>query len=487
MQHAIRGVDNLGTLMETTPLLADSHRHSTKSPQCLSRAADSPPPAKDKTVYCRRRSPQVVILLLSFNIFCVTAVESLIAALITRLLEDILCRRYYALSPSTSAEGPVEQTCKVVQIQSQLAWLTAMLKGLDAVVECRIGRRPVYGLSYLGTMLGLAWKVAVLRFFPLHVYAILLSPAFQVIGGGPGVSITMEYLMAVDVLTAESRHVFEPLHLSPDRCEFPVAAFLRMGVSSYVGHLVASFVSARLMQSFSPWPPILVALVLFPLGVSVACLFLPETLKTQDAKSRKQSSPNSSINAGSERVNQPTSAFGFRDCLARLGQALSIVKKPSALLLLLSFISKSPSAYGFGAFMVQYIIQKDLLLARFSMCCWACGFFLVAGPTVRWAVAGQVIITLGDGFVSFCRSTIITFIDPQQASTLYTLVNIVETVGACAAGPALAWLFSTGMKLGNDWDALPYLGLAGLCAFIAVMMAFVRLPSESEEGESTEG
>ncbi len=71
---------------------------------------------------------------MSFNIFCVTAVESLIAALITRLLEDILCRRYYALSPSTSAEGPVEQTCKVVQIQSQLAWLTAMLKGLDAVV-----------------------------------------------------------------------------------------------------------------------------------------------------------------------------------------------------------------------------------------------------------------------------------------------------------------------------------------------------------------
>jgi len=71
---------------------------------------------------------------LSFNIFCVTVVESLIAAPITRLLEDILCRRYYALSPSTSAEGPDEQTCKVVQIQSQLAWLTAMLKGLDAVV-----------------------------------------------------------------------------------------------------------------------------------------------------------------------------------------------------------------------------------------------------------------------------------------------------------------------------------------------------------------
>jgi len=134
MQHAIRGVDNLGTLMETTPLLADSRRHSTKGPQCLSRAADSPPPAEDETVYCRRRSPQVVILLLSFNIFCVTVVESLIAAPITRLLEDILCRRYYALSPSTSAEGPDEQTCKVVQIQSQLAWLTAMLKGLDAVV-----------------------------------------------------------------------------------------------------------------------------------------------------------------------------------------------------------------------------------------------------------------------------------------------------------------------------------------------------------------
>lgn len=306
-----------------------------------------------------------------------------------------------------------------------------------------------------------------------------------------------------------------------------------MGVSSYVGQLVASFVSARLMQSVSPWPPILVALVLFPLGVSVACLFLPETLKTQDATSREQSSPNSSVNAGSERVNQPTSAFGFRHCLARLGQALSIVKKPSALLLLLSFISKSPSAYGFGAFMVQYVserfgwshaqaayldslhgavdlvvslvvlpclsmlltsptlplrlssVQKDLLLARFSMCCWACGFFLVAGPAVRWAVAGQVIVTLGDGFVSFCRSTIITFIHPQQASTLYTLVNIVETVGACAAGPALAWLFSTGMKLGNDWDALPYLGLAALCGFIAVMMAFVRLPSESEEREST--
>lgn len=99
-------------------------------------------------------------------------------------------------------------------------------------------------------MLGLAWKVAVLRFFPLHVYAILLSPAFQVIGGGPGVSITMEYLMAVDVLTAESRHVFEPLHLSPDRCEFPSANDLGGGASE--SPLFCAWVSRATLASLSP-------------------------------------------------------------------------------------------------------------------------------------------------------------------------------------------------------------------------------------------
>ena len=92
-----------------------------------------------------------------------------------RLMEDILCRKYYeSTAPlGTHITLPIpEQECKIPAVQGELA----MLKGWDAALACipglllalpygyiadRYGRKIVLLLSLIGVTLGLAWILLV--------------------------------------------------------------------------------------------------------------------------------------------------------------------------------------------------------------------------------------------------------------------------------------------------------------------------------------
>ena len=66
--------------------------------------------------------------------------------------------------------------------------------------------------------------------------------------------------------------------------------------------------------------------------------------------------------------------------------------------------------------------RKDLVLARSSALVLTIGALLMAGHVMPIVITGQVILTLGDGLVSLCRSIITSFVDKEHFSTVYTLV-----------------------------------------------------------------
>lgn len=133
------------------------------------------------------------------------------------------------------------------------------------------------------------------------------------------------------------------------------------------------------------------------------------------------------------------------------------------------------------------VAQKDLALAQFSALAITIGAVLLGGSNVPTVISGIVIATLGDGLSPLCRSLATSFVDSRHTSSLYVLIGVVETIGMIFAGPALAWLFTMGMKLKGLWLGMPYFWLAGISGIAAIGLFFVRIPIGSVKLAEVDG
>jgi MFS-type transporter involved in bile tolerance (Atg22 family) len=124
--------------------------------------------------------------------------------------------------------------------------------------------------------------------------------------------------------------------------------------------------------------------------------------------------------------------------------------------------------------------DKDLSLARFSSIVLVCGSLLAAGPAIDVVISGFLLSTCGSGFSAFCRSLVTTFVDQRHIARLYTLLNIVDSIGAVLAGPLMAWAFIVGIRLKGNWLGLPYIVLAVCGAMAAVAIYCARLPDTQD-------
>jgi hypothetical protein len=130
--------------------------------------------------------------------------------------------------------------------------------------------------------------------------------------------------------------------------------------------------------------------------------------------------------------------------------------------------------------------SKDLILARLSLIIQITGTSLLAlsafsspvGDSNReslfpliLAVGGLIIYTLGIGFSEFCRSLISTLVDQEHIARLYAVLSIIDIVGASITGPALAWLYSWGLKLSRKGERNGYLGLPFWGAMVLTAIA----------------
>jgi hypothetical protein len=67
----------------------------------------------------------------------------------------------------------------------------------------------------------------------------------------------------------------------------------------------------------------------------------------------------------------------------------------------------------------------------------------------------------------------------QQVARLYSLISVVDTLGAMLGAPLLAGLFNRGLRLGGYGVGLPWYFLGGICAVFGVVLCVVG----SEKGE----
>ncbi len=301
-----------------------------------------------------------------------------------------------------------------------------------------------------------------------------------------------------------------------------------MAFASLLGTFVGPPIASKLMEAFSPWLPTLLTFAVIPIGVSMIA-FIPETLPLVKQRSHHHGE--------SDDEPQPSGfLFHLSHTFIRIKDSLAMLKSPSLLLVLASYLVRVPENLATSQFFAQYISKrfgwslagagylltirglvtmavllvilpwlskllmaghqhdpgaattKDLVLARYSTLVAVLGALLMAAPDINVAIAGLTTQTLAAGLGPLCRSLAAAYlVEAGDTSKLYTLISIVETVGMMYAGPALAWSFAVGMRLKGVWLGLPYFGLAGAFVLCLVALMFVKVPVAGEIAHAGDG
>ncbi|KAI1131399.1 major facilitator superfamily domain-containing protein [Nemania abortiva] len=506
---------------EQTPFLRRTHSDGSST------LGKAPSIASSGDAVPKARNPNSIVAILCLVIFVASAAGGFQSMSTTRIFEDILCRQYY--DQLRSSDEPIsEDMCKVDAIQSKLAYLFAILASLNAGVSVlaalpwgiaadKIGRRPVFAMGMIGMSIAVLCILIVGWFrqtFPPQL--IWLSPIFYLLGGGDPAVTAAIMSLAIDVVPESQRS----------------AVFLRIHGSSMIGNLISPALASIVMSSTGPWPPLFIALVLT--AVPAAMIYLvPESLK------HKRSEDNSQPDGGTLKT------FATKS-LGELKQSAKIFSSPSMIIMLListlqlalilctyqfmgQFTSKRyhiplaetgyiQSAYGVAYVSVSFFImpfiasellkprtpaflrfdddkQRDMFFARSASLVAMVGTFILGvSGTIPGFVFGLVVLAFGVAGEGFLRSIATLYVSAEQRSRLFTMLALAAIASNLWVSPALAALFSLGMRLGGTWIGLPYFGVSGLCVIIFVLALFLRLPptpkvdaeSDSDEGPDEE-
>ncbi|KAI1757592.1 major facilitator superfamily domain-containing protein [Xylaria castorea] len=512
--------DDVAESTEETPLLSEvtatSSSHANR-PRPRGRSSSI---ASLASAVPKLRSSRSVIILLCIVIFVGSSASGFQNMSMTRIFEDILCRQYY--DQIRSHDEPIdERICKVDAIQSKLAYLFAIQNSIIAGVSVlaalpwgiaadKIGRRPVFAMGLAGMSISLLWIMVVGWFYrTLSPRLIWLSPIAYLLGGGNPVLAATITSIAVDVVPESQRSV----------------SFIRIHGASMVGNLISPALASIMMSSTGPWPPIFMALLLTVLP-AFAIFLVPESLKQK---------PQHESGGGTLKAHL---AQSFRE----LRKSANVFGSPSMILILLitmlqlslgqctyqflsQFASKRfnihlaatgyiQSAYGVAFITVSFFIvpfvssailkpgapaflyfdddrRRDLFLSRSSYIASLVGTFILGlSVSIPWFVFGLVILALGVSGEGFLKSIATLYVTAEQRSRLFTILGLSAIASDLWVSPALAALFSLGMRLGGVWVGLPYFGVSGLCVLMFSMALFLKLPTSSivdEESDSDEG
>lgn len=120
--------------------------------------------------------------------------------------------------------------------------------------------------------------------------------------------------------------------------------------------------------------------------------------------------------------------------------------------------------------------RKDLYLARISTALLAIGFTLVGlAPNIPIVAIGLTICALGHGAALMLRSFLTSLLPKHHIARVYSIISIVDTIGAMFGMPLLSGLFKHGLALGGFWVGLPFYFIGIAAASFTVLLFMVSL------------
>ncbi|RYP52755.1 hypothetical protein DL768_002184 [Monosporascus sp. mg162] len=409
-----------------------------------------------------------IVGLLCIVVFVTTSSSGFIDTPLTRIIEDILCRRYYSSHGSHPLGGDQidEKLCKENIIQTDLQDIMSTMTMLSLIASFlaafpwglaadRFGRKPVIVLAVLGLVMGLLFQMVVLRFqdvFPIRL--IWLSSACAAIGGGAAVMNAITMSIIVDATSERDRAVaFMWVHVASQGEEAQEVE--TAGIKSRIAHTLEQFKeSLSIVRSPSLVILILVIFVAMPVNYSVLQFMAQFTSKRYGIKL--------------SQTGYVQTVYG----VSHVFQAFIILPWLSRALLRSTTPAKLRASDEH---------HRDLSLARWSFGILVVGSLLLGlAATLPGFVFGLIVMALGSAYSSLVRSLMSLYVDPEHTSRLFSLVGMVEVLGAAYTQPFLARLFKLGLSLGGGWIGLPYYGLSLLIALSVGLLLLVRLPKHAE-------
>ncbi|PWY74355.1 MFS general substrate transporter, partial [Aspergillus heteromorphus CBS 117.55] len=132
--------------------------------------------------------------------------------------------------------------------------------------------------------------------------------------------------------------------------------------------------------------------------------------------------------------------------------------------------------------------QKDLRLMRISIGLLAVGTLGIGlSSSVSMLIPSLVLQTSGSGFVFLTRSLITTLVNREETARLFTIIEVLQSVGNVIASLSITTVFQIGLEIGGPWIGLAWMMTAtaftmrgsGIAPFLPLpppRWSFVQLP-----------
>lgn len=132
--------------------------------------------------------------------------------------------------------------------------------------------------------------------------------------------------------------------------------------------------------------------------------------------------------------------------------------------------------------------EKDLWLARASIFCLTLGTLGIGlSPSIATLIPSLIIQTSGSGFVFLTRSIITTLVERDETARLYTVIEIIQSVGNIVASLSITGVFQLGLRAGGFWIGLAWMMTSSLFCMVAIAIWLFRLPPAPHSPEFVVG
>jgi MFS family permease len=121
--------------------------------------------------------------------------------------------------------------------------------------------------------------------------------------------------------------------------------------------------------------------------------------------------------------------------------------------------------------------EKDLWLARASILCLTLGTLGIGlSPSIATLIPAMIVQTSGSGFMFLARSIITTLVERDETARLYTVIEILQSVGNIVASLSITGVFQLGLRLGGFWIGLAWMMTSTLFCMVGAAIWWFRLP-----------